>query len=112
MMELYLDRLGYAITVADTAVKAWAEVAAAPEEFDVVVVDATMIRWDLPDLIQKMLAASPRLCVLVASGYPVDMSALRESAGPRAAFLQKPFGPDDLVTAIRRILGAQKEEGL
>jgi two-component system, cell cycle response regulator len=108
MIKLYLDRLGYAVTVARTAEGASAEVQSASGAFDVAVVDATMGGADLAGFVLRMLDASPRLCVLVASGYPVDMSAVEESAGPRAAFLLKPFAPEALDTAIRRILAAQE----
>ena len=111
MMELYLDRLGYAVTVADSAARAWAEVDAAPDGFDVAVLDATMACSTLSDLVLKLLRACPKLCILVASGYPVDMSVVKQSAGSRAAFLHKPFGPEELATSIRRILASQ-EEGL
>jgi DNA-binding NtrC family response regulator len=109
MMELYLDRLGYAVTVVDTAARAWAEVDAAPDGFDVAVLDATMACSTLADLVRKLLRSSPKLCILVASGYPVDMSAVEQSAGRKAAFLHKPFGPEELAMAIRRILAAQEE---
>ena len=35
MMSLYLGRLGYSVTTADTTDEAWAEVEAAPAEFAV-----------------------------------------------------------------------------
>ena len=61
------------------------------------------------DLVLKMLRACPKLCILVTSGYPVDMTAVEAAAASRTAFLQKPFSSEMLSSAVRRILGAQEE---
>jgi len=110
MMAVYLGRLGYSVTVAGTTEQAWANVEAAPGEFGVAVLDATMPGIGLNDLARKMLAASPSLCVLAASGYPVDMGALAAQTPGRVEFLQKPFTPEMLAAAVRRLLGPEKED--
>ena len=109
MMSVYLSRLGFQVSTAGTTEKAWSDVEAAPGEFAVVVLDATMTGIPLDELARRMLTASGRLCVLAASGYPVDMSALAESAPGRVAFLHKPFSPEMLAAAVRRMLGAEEE---
>jgi DNA-binding NtrC family response regulator len=109
MMALYLGRLGYSVATASTSAQAWADVERAPREFGVAVLDATMPGIGLNDLVLKMLAASPGLCILAASGYPVDMSALAAQAPGRVEFLQKPFTPEMLASAVRRLLGPEKE---
>jgi DNA-binding NtrC family response regulator len=48
--------------------------------------------------------------VVVNSGYPVDMSVLQQAAPGRVEFLHKPFSPDMLVAALRRVLGPQEED--
>ena len=109
MMALYLGRLGYSVATASTSAQAWADEARAPREFGVAVLAATMPGIGLNDLVLKMLAASPGLCILAASGYPVDMSALAAQAPGRVEFLQKPFTPEMLASAVRRLLGPEKE---
>jgi two-component system cell cycle sensor histidine kinase/response regulator CckA len=109
MMALYLGRLGYRVTTAKTTEQAWAAVEGAPEQFAVAVLDATMEGIGLHELATRMLSASPGLRVLAASGYPVDMSAVAAHAPGRVAFLQKPFTPEMLVAAVRRMLGSEKE---
>jgi hypothetical protein len=37
--------------------------------------------------------ANPSMCILAASGYPVDITALSAEAPGRVAFLLKPFTP-------------------
>lgn len=110
MMATYLGRLGYSVTTAGTTGEAWAHVEEAPGEFDVAVLDATMPGIGLHDLTLQMVRASPDLCVLAASGYPVDMRALAAAAPGRVEFLQKPFTPKMLAAAVRRLLGPEKED--
>jgi two-component system cell cycle sensor histidine kinase/response regulator CckA len=110
MMSLYLGRLGYSVTTADTTEKAWAEVEAAPGEFACAVIDATMAGLSMRDLALKLLAASPTLCVLAASGYPVDMTDIEAEAPGRVAFLHKPFSPEMLAASVRRMLAPQQED--
>lgn len=108
MMELYLNRLGYTVTVAASTAEAWSEVEAAAG-FDVVVLDATMAGPDLEGFALRMCRTNPALRVLVTSGYPVDLSGLGSAVPNRTQFLHKPFTPEMLATTIRRMLGTQEE---
>jgi DNA-binding NtrC family response regulator len=109
MIIAYLTRLGYAATPAGSTEKAWAEIEAAPGQFAMAVLDATMTGIAVADLASRMMAANPRLCVIVASGYPVDMTALQAEAPGRVMFLHKPFPPEMLADAVRRMLGTQEK---
>src|ERR1017187_8317564 len=103
MLSVYLRRLGYAVVAAGSTEKAWAEVEAAPRAFDLAVLDATMSGICMEDLAARMLAADPRLRVIAASGYPVDIAALQAAAPGRVMFLHKPFTPQTLGNAVRRM---------
>ena len=96
MMSVYLGRLGYAVTTADSTEQAWSEWQAAPHGFDVAVLDASMAGLSMQDLALKMLGVSPALRVLASSGYPVDMSPMEAAAPGRVGFLHKPFTPEML----------------
>jgi two-component system, cell cycle sensor histidine kinase and response regulator CckA len=109
MMATYLGRLGYSVTTAATTEKAWAEVEAQPGAFAVAVLDVTMPGIGFQALSLKILSASPALRVLAASGYPMDLSELAAQAPGRVEFLQKPFTPEMLAAAVRRMLAAEKE---
>jgi DNA-binding NtrC family response regulator len=74
------------------------------------VLDATMPGMSMEQLALGILRANPKLRVLGASGYPVDMAAVEAAAPGRVAFLQKPFPPEMLAAAVRSLLGAQKED--
>ena len=58
----------------------------------------------------RLLHANPSLCVLAASGYPVDMSAPGGHRSGTRGFLHKPFTPEMLAAAVRRLLAAQEEK--
>lgn len=109
MMSLYLGRLGYSVATADTIEGALEKVEAAPAEFACAVLDATMPGLSMHDLALKLLAANPNLRVLAASGYPVDMSDMTAQAPGRVDFLHKPFTPEMLAKAVRRMLAPQEE---
>ena len=110
MMSLYLGRLGYKVTMADSTDKAWSLVEADPGAFAAAVLDGSMAGMSMEDLAFRLLGASPALCVLAASGYPVDMTALSAAAPARVAFLLKPFTPEMLAAALRGLLGTQEKD--
>jgi CheY-like chemotaxis protein len=56
------------------------------------------------ELAERLLAERPGLPVVFVSGYSVETTAPDFAASPTQAFLQKPYLPEDLVSAIRRVL--------
>jgi two-component system cell cycle sensor histidine kinase/response regulator CckA len=110
MVAAYLSRLGYAVTAANTTDKAWEEMEASPASFAVAVLDATMPGLSMVELATRLLNANASLRVLTASGYPVDITALEAAAPGRVAFLLKPFTPEMLAAAIRRMLATQEKD--
>jgi DNA-binding NtrC family response regulator len=109
MMSVYLARLGYAVITSGSTDEAWAQVEAAPSEFAVVILDATMPGMSMEALALKMLQASPVLRVIVASGYPMEMTAVQAAGPGRVIFLHKPFSPEMLAQAVRRFFATQEE---
>jgi len=108
MLSAYLGRLGYGVVAVSNTEKAWTAVQAAPETFAVAVLDATLKGLAMEELASRMLAADSRLCVIAASGYPVDISGLQAAAPGRVMFLQKPFTAEMLGNAVRRMIGTQE----
>ena len=110
MMHMYLRRLGHDVTIASTTEEAWSQIQAAPDSFAGAVLDATMPGLSMEDLAGRILNANPSLFVIAASGYPVDMAAIESTAPGRVMFLHKPFAPEMLARAVRRMLAAQEKE--
>ena len=108
MMGLYLGRVGYSVVMAETTAQAWAAADGAHPEFSAAVLDASMEGMSTQDLGLKLLAANPALRVIVTSGYPVDMTAIEAAAPGRVMFLPKPFTPEMLASAVRRMLAAEE----
>ena len=108
MMSVYLRRLGYEVVTALNAEEGLHALKAQPGGFAVAVLDATLAGPTLEDLAAQMLMVTPRLCVIAASGYPVDMTLLETAAPGRVMFLHKPFAPEMLASAVRRMLGTQE----
>jgi DNA-binding NtrC family response regulator len=110
MMSLYLERLGFEARTAESADLAWAEVRNSGGGLAAAVLDASMDGLSMEGLAAHLLAANPRVCVIVASGYPVDMSALEAQAPERVLFLHKPFTAGKLAATLRRMIGSQEED--
>ena len=81
---------------------------AQPGGFAIAVLDATLAGPSLEDLATQMLMLTPRLCVIAASGYPVDTTFLESAAPGRVAFLHKPFAPEMLASMVRRMIDTQE----
>lgn len=110
MMGLYLTRKGYAVTTSERTDEAWKLVEAEPRAYSVAVLDGSMEGMSMEELAQKLLGANPEMCVLAASGYPLDMSRLKAAAPGRVEFLLKPFSPEALATAVRGLLGEKEKD--
>ena len=105
LMSKFLERAGYQVTASRAAEEAWFLMKACPSKFDGAVLDGTMsgTSMSMNELALKMLEANPALRVVVTSGYPMDLSDLQAVAPGRAAFVLKPFRPETLVSAVRRM---------
>src|SRR5262249_51585246 len=102
MMRAYLRRLGYSVETAGTKRDALQMFNAEPDGVGVVVLDATMDGLSMQELGSHILAANGSLRIIAASGYPVDIGPLEAAASGRVMFLQKPFTPEMLASAVRR----------
>jgi DNA-binding NtrC family response regulator len=109
MMGVYLNRLGYEVETVGGTEGAWARLKADPEGFAVAVLDATMPGLSMNELALRALSAAPGLRVIAASGYPVDMGEMKAAAPGRVSYLAKPFTPEMLAAAVRRMLAPEEE---
>ncbi len=110
MLGLFLKRVGYSVTTMDATDRAWTEVEGRVGEFTGAVLDASLQGLSTQDLALRLLTANPSLCVVVASGYPVDMIPLEAAADGRVEFVQKPFTAQTLAKTLRRMIAAQKKD--
>ena len=96
-----LGRAGYSLTV-----KADAREAARldPATFDLLVTDVVMPYLDGPGLAARLRDARPDLPVLFMSGYADRADTAQVTSLSSQPILAKPFGPLELLTAVRRVL--------
>lgn len=78
------------------------------EEWDLVILDLTIPEGGGLDVLNELKTAKPELPVLVLSVHAEDQYALRTLRAGAAGYLTKECAPDELVTAIRRVVGGGK----
>ena len=77
---------------------------AANEHWDIVVLDLTMPGGSGLEALKQLKNAQPQLPVLILSMYPEDQYAVRTIRAGAAGYLIKESAPEELVTAIRKVL--------
>lgn len=102
LMCRFVAQLGYEVEAASTGTAAWAAFSKNPSEFALVIADLTLPDVSGQELLNRMLQQNPSLRLLVCSGYPADPGIFGD--GAKAGFLQKPFLPRMLETAVRELM--------
>ncbi|MFN8010138.1 MAG: response regulator [Holophagaceae bacterium] len=99
-----LERRGCTVRLAEDGQDALDQLEADPA-VDVILLDLTMPRLDGVQALPLLLAKAPKGRVVLTSGYTrQDVQGLLMDLGA-AGFLQKPYGAEELVAAIRKALG-------
>ena len=109
--EDVLTAAGMTVWAASNGLDALALLQAAPDQYDVVVTDVVMPRMSGVTLARRALELRPGLRILFVSGYADDSVSLAEFPEGAAAFLEKPFMPEDLETAVLGLLGPYVPDG-
>jgi len=79
---------------------------------DLLVTDVVMPGMSGPELAVELAVLFPSLPVVFMSGYVEDDPRARAvQEHPHSRFLPKPFGPRELLTAVRDVLGSTVDQG-
>ena len=78
------------------------------ESWDLLILDISMPGPSGLDVLRKVRAEHPQLPVLVLSMYPEDQYGRRVLQAGAAGYLTKSSAADELITAVRRILGGRR----
>jgi len=105
MLERMLRELGYEVHTARNGQEALAIAEGSAGAFDLVVTDVRMPRMNGPELGRRLEQRWPGIPVLYISGYDVESSTGPEAAHRGAAFMRKPFDPDEFARRVARLLG-------
>jgi len=71
---------------------------------DLVITDVVMPRMSGTEFVNRIRKMHPGMRVLYISGYGVNALDGHGSSTSRCEVLRKPFGPEDLIQAVSRIL--------
>jgi PAS domain S-box-containing protein len=77
-----------------------------PKGFDAVLLDVVMPEMNGPEVLGHIVQIAPDLPVIVMSGYTSAEIVPRFQNLPMAGFLNKPFMPAELISAIRQVVKA------
>jgi len=72
--------------------------------FDLLLTDLVMPRFGGREVAAAVRELEPEIAVLFMSGYTDDDVVRRGILDPGTAFVQKPFGSEELAVAVRRLL--------
>jgi len=99
-----LEMGGYVVLEATDAAHAASLGESHPDPIDLLITDVVMPGMSGPDLARRVRARRPALRVLCMSGYPESEERRLAGAAGWAAWLQKPFTPDELMAKVRECL--------
>ena len=106
LARLTLADCGYRVLAAGSGPEALEVLAEHPGAVDLLLTDVVMPGMSGPELAEHLVSQYPQMKVLYTSGY-TDHAAVRNGVlGPGAAFLSKPFSPDELAHQVREVLDA------
>jgi CheY-like chemotaxis protein len=106
-----LEHLGCRVTVCSDGEQALTAYGAAPDAFDLVLLDMTMPRVSGSDTFARIRTINPDAVVVLASGYAADAGAQRLLDGGAAGFLRKPFRVGDLSRVLEQALAGPADDG-
>ena len=99
-----LQEEGPAVTIGEAASAEDALDLARKQSWDAVMLDITMPGRSGLELLKQLREERPNLPVLVLSVHPAEQYALRVLRAGASGYLTKESAPDELLTAVRRIL--------
>ena len=99
-----IRRAGYAVAVANDGIEALAFAEAHPQEVSLVLLDMLMPRMNGEQTFDALREIMPHVPVLLTSGFSEEEASQRMLGEPNVRFIQKPFGINQLVSAIEAMI--------
>jgi two-component system cell cycle sensor histidine kinase/response regulator CckA len=100
-----LSEHGYKVLPATSGIEALGLSSSHSGAIDLLLTDVVMPHMSGKELSERIAASGPRLKTVYMSGYTDQIIARRGVLEEGEAFLQKPFGRDELVRTVREVLG-------
>jgi len=78
--------------------------------FDIVLCDLKMPRMSGLEVLRYIQENSPRISVVIITGYATVASAVEALKGGAADYITKPFSPEQLAAAVESVMSRRREE--
>jgi PAS domain S-box-containing protein len=101
-----LESLGFGVLAAASGQAALADFLAAPDQFQMVMLDLTMPSGDGDEVLREIRRVSPRIPVLLMSGFDESEVLARFGSKDIAGFIHKPFAFPVLREKLQEILAS------
>ena len=105
-----LEGFGYSAILADSGPKALDFMRDRGYEIDLVLLDLSMPGMDGEETLRSLRELRPGVSVLLSSGYDEDRVTQQFSSLRIDGLLRKPYDPEQLATAVKRILGGTAQD--
>jgi PAS domain S-box-containing protein len=105
LVAIVLRAYGYTVLEAESPEEAL-RLAEQRGDFDLLLTDVVMPGMNGRELAELLIARQPTLKVLYTSGYPADAMVRAGIAEASAAYIEKPYVPDELARSVRMLLDA------
>jgi len=99
-----LEAYGYTVLAAASGQEALELVDRTGADISLLLTDVVMPGMNGRELAEQLVAKRPGLRVLFTSGYPSDTVVRHGIADATAAFIEKPYLPDELAAKVREVL--------
>jgi DNA-binding NtrC family response regulator len=103
LLQRSLESGGYTVRAFYSAEDAEAEAEADGQAPNIIIADQTLPGKLGVQFADDAMRRWPAVRCLLCSGLPLDLRDFREELRPRVAFLQKPFLPPALLSALRSL---------
>ncbi len=111
LVRIILSRYGYRLLIASNKEEAIEKCQENPDKIDLIMVDVFLPKIKGTELMKQLSKIHPESKALFMSGY-TDFAAVEQGfLKSEEAFLQKPFGPDDLLLKVREVLDMTNGNG-
>ena len=109
LLEEVFREKGYQVTPFMDPYRALEAFLSAPENFDLVITDMTMPGLSGLDLAKKILSTTPRLPIILCTGYSERIHKSKViTAGIRELFM-KPLDINQLAASVRQMLDSREQ---
>ncbi|MFM1941668.1 MAG: hypothetical protein RI897_650 [Verrucomicrobiota bacterium] len=105
-----LEKAGFNVHTAEDGASALHLFQQQPDTYRAVILDLTMPRMDGATAIKAIRKISSHTPLLMMSGYSEGDTVKLACSSPSTAFIQKPFGPDELLNTLQQLLESHPEK--